>query len=166
MVIGKTYSSISKTEVFSKFSETQVLSTVFPEITTIPCVICSPLREDNKPSFSIYMSSNGHIHYKDLATRDSGGLLDLLCSYWKCNFNSALDNICMLMVNDTNVTIKPKQIKVFTQKELNTLSKIQVTIRPWRDYDYEYWASYGITKSTLGMPRYTLSHIRLLLKKT
>ena len=65
MVVGKTSSSISKTEIFSKFSETQVLCTVFPEITEIPCVINSPLRTDNHPSFSIYMSNTNHIMYKD-----------------------------------------------------------------------------------------------------
>ena len=47
MVVGKTYSSISKTEIFSKFSEVQVLTTVFPNITELPCLISSPLREDN-----------------------------------------------------------------------------------------------------------------------
>ena len=79
MIIGETSSSITKSEIFTKFSEVQVLSRVFPEIKEIPCVINSPLRVDNHPSFSIYMSDGGHIYYKDFGdANERGGLLDLL----------------------------------------------------------------------------------------
>lgn len=150
MVIGKTSSSISKTEILSKFSEAQVLCTVFPEITEIPCIISSPLREDKHPSFSIYMNNSNHIRYKDYAKAGvQGGLIDLLCEYWKCTFNQALERICKLMIKDNNVIIKPKQIKTFTRKEVGKLSKLEVKVRPWRDYDYEYWASYGISRQWL-----------------
>lgn len=147
MVVGKTSSSISKTEIFSRFSETDVLCTVFPEITEIPCLICSPLRADNNPSFSVYMDNNNHIRFKDHGNQNvQGGLIDLLCKYWNCTFNQCIDRICTLMIKDTDITIKPKQIRTFTRKESDTLSKLQVTIRPWRDYDYAYWESYGITR--------------------
>lgn len=149
MVIGKTSSNISKTEIFSVFSEAQVLATVFPEITEIPCIISSPLRTDNHPSFSIYMSNGGHIRYKDHANNSQGGLLDLLCEYWRCTLNQALDRICKLMTKDKDIAIRPKHIKTFTRKEADSLTKIEVKVRPWRDYDYEYWASYGITKQWL-----------------
>ena len=150
MVVGKTSSSISKTEIFSRFSETDVLCTVFPEITEIPCLICSPLRADNNPSFSVYMDNNNHIRFKDHGNPNvQGGLIDLLCKYWNCTFNQCIDRICTLMIKDTDITIKPKQIRTFTRKESDTLSKLQVTIRPWRDYDYVYWESYGITRQWL-----------------
>lgn len=150
MVIGKTSSSISKTEIFNKVSETQVLSTVFPEITSIPCRISSPLRDDLHPSFSIYMDNGGHIRYKDHADSSvHGGLLDLLCAYWKCTFNQALEKICNLMILKSDVTIKPKQIRTFTRKEASSLTSIQVKVRPWRDYDYAYWESYGVSKKWL-----------------
>lgn len=149
MVIGKTSSNISKTEIFSVFSEAQVLATVFPEITEIPCIISSPLRTDNHPSFSIYMSNGGHIRYKDHANNSQGGLLDLLCEYWRCTLNQALDRICRMMTEGKDIAIRSKHIKTFTRKEADSLTKIEVKVRPWRDYDYEYWASYGITKQWL-----------------
>lgn len=150
MVVGNTSSSISKTEIFSKFSETQVLCTVFPDITEIPCLIHSPLRIDLKPSFSIYMDNNGHIRYKDHGDSSvHGGLIDLLCEYWKCSFNQVMDKVCKLMIKDEEILIKPKQIKTFTRHEVSLLSSVQVKVRPWRDYDYEYWASYGISKQWL-----------------
>ncbi len=166
MVIGKTSSNISKTEIFNKFSEAQVLSAVFPEVTQIPCVISSPLRKDEHPSFCFYMSEHNHIRYVDYAHPEvKGNLLDLLCEYWKCTFNQAMDKLCKLMVTDDNVTIKPKRIKTFTRKEAGSLTKIEVKVRPWRDYDYEYWASYGITKPWLKYAEiYPISH-KIVTKK-
>ena len=166
MVVGKTSSSISKTEIFNKFSETEVLCTVFPEITEIPCLICSPLRTDNNPSFSIYMDNNNHIRFKDHGNSGiQGGLIDLLCKYWNCTFNQCIDKICTLMIKESDITIKPKQIKTFTRKESDTLSKLQVTIRPWRDYDYEYWKSYGITRQWLKYAEiYPISY-KIITKK-
>jgi hypothetical protein len=150
MVVGKTSSSISKTEIFGKFSEAQVLSTVLPEVTEIPCVISSPLRKDEHPSFCFYMSDNNHVRYIDYANREvNGNLIDFLCEYWHCTFNQVLDKICSLMIKDGRITIKPKQIKTLTRKEADSLTKIEVKVRPWRDYDYEYWESYGITKQWL-----------------
>lgn len=166
MVVGKTSSSISKTEIFNKFSETEVLCTIFPEITEIPCLICSPLRTDSNPSFSIYMDNNNHIRFKDHGnTGIQGGLIDLLCKYWNCTFNQCIDKICTLMIKEGDITIKPKQIRTFTRKESDTLSKLQVTIRPWRDYDYEYWKSYGITRQWLKYAEiYPISY-KIITKK-
>jgi hypothetical protein len=150
MIVGQTSSSISKTEVFSKFTETQVLKAVFPEISEIPSLICSPLRVDNKPSFSVYMTDGGHIAWKDHAEpNERGGLMDLLCKYWKCTFNQALHKICKLPELKDEIVLKSKQIKTLTRKEASTLKKIEVKVRPWRDYDYEYWKSYGIEKQWL-----------------
>lgn len=160
MVVGKTSSSISKTEIFSKFSEAEVLTTVFPQVSSLPCVINSPLRRDEHPSFSLYINNNGNIRYKDFADRNEcGSLLDLLCKYWDCSFNHALDKIVELMPKKKDITIKPKQIKTLTRKEYNQLTKIQVTVRPWRDYDIEYWESYGITLKWLRYAEvYPISH--------
>ena len=168
MQIGKTSSSISKTEIFEKYSETQVLSAVFPEITEIPCRISSPFRVDNNPSFSIYMNDGGHIYYKDFGdTSSHGSLLDLLCRHWNCSFNQVFDKILevMLRQDSSDVTIKPKQMKVLTRRETNELTKIQVAVRPWRDYDIEYWKSYGVELQWLKYAEvYPISH-KIITKK-
>ena len=165
MIVGKTSSNISKNEIFDKFSESQILSSVFPEIVSLPCLMCSPLRQDKHPSFSIYMSNGGHIYYKDHATGERGGLLDLLCSYWNCTFNQVLDRLCTMLIGSGDITIKPKQIKTLTRKEADQLTKVQVVVRPWRDYDYEYWASYGVEKQWLKYAEiYPISH-KIVTKK-
>lgn len=150
MTIGETSSSISKDELFSKFSEAEVLTTVFPQIMALPCLMSSPFRKDEHPSFCIYMGSNQHVRYIDYAyPAERGGLLDLLCKYWSCSFRQVMDRLCSMLIAGNEVTIRPKQIKTLTRKEADLLTKVQVTVRPWRDYDYEYWESYGITPKWL-----------------
>ena len=130
-----------------------ILTAVFPEITSIPCKICSPFRADNNPSFSIYLDDNKHIRYKDFGESETkGSLLDLLCKKWNCSFYQVFDKILETMQKqekDADVTIKPKQVKLMTCKESSELTKIQVAVRPWRQYDLDYWQSYGITKPWL-----------------
>lgn len=165
MVVGQTSSSVTKADIFSQYSEAEILSSVFPEIKSLPCLINSPLRKDSHPSFSIYLTDGNHIRYKDHGElNESGSLLDLLCKYWGCTFNQALDKINhMLKGND--VTIKPKKIKTFTRKEADSNTKIQVAVRPWKDFDFEYWESYGITRKWLHYAEiYPISH-KIITKK-
>lgn len=165
MVVGKTNNSISKAEIFSVFKETEVLSSVFPEVRSLPCLINSPLRVDNNPSFSLFVDSKEHVRYKDFATGDKGGLLDLLCKYWNCTFSQCLEKISEMLIGKGNITIKPRQIRTFRRKESGSLTTIQVAVRPWRDYDYEYWASYGVEKKWLHYAEiYPISY-KIITKK-
>lgn len=159
MVVGCTSSTISKAEVFDSISEAEVLASVFPDIKSLPCLMCSPLRIDRKPSFSIYTSNSGHIYYKDHATGEKGSLLDLLCQYWRCTFRQALDRVANMALGKREIVIRPKHLKVLTRKEASRLTDIQVTVRPWRDYDYEYWSEYGVTPKALKYAEvYPISH--------
>lgn len=168
MIVGKTSTSISITELFERYSETQILTAVFPEITTIPCRIHSPFRIDKNPSFSIYMNNQNHICFKDFGDSSCrGGLLDLLCKKWNCTFNQVFDKILEVMNHKegSDVTLKMKHIKTLTRKETSELTKIEVKVRPWQQYDLDYWESYGITKSWLIHSEvYPISH-KIITKK-
>ena len=168
MIVGKTSSSISIPELFEKYSEVRILTTVFPEITTIPCRISSPFRTDNNPSFSIYMNNSHHICFKDHGDKDvRGGLLDLLCMKWNCTFNQVFDRILEVMSRAEGFapSVKMKQIKTLTRKESSELTKIEVKVRPWQQYDYDYWASYGVEKQWLKYANvYPISH-KIITKK-
>ena len=168
MIVGKTSTSISIPELFQKYSETQILTTVFPEITALPCKISSPFRVDSNPSFSIYLDNDRHIRFKDFGDSDTkGSLLDLLCKYWNCTFNQVFDKILGVMQqqNGSDVEFKMKQIKTLTRKESSELTKIEVKVRPWEKYDLEYWESYGITKQWLRYAEiYPISH-KIITKK-
>lgn len=168
MIVGKTSTSISIPELFEKYSEIQILTAAFPEITSIPCKISSPFRADSNPSFSIYMDDNKHIKFKDFGDSNvRGGLLDLLCKKWNCTFNQVFDKILELMAKQegTDVELRMKQIKTITRKESSELTKIEVKVRPWQKYDLEYWQSYGITKPWLIHSEvYPISH-KIITKK-
>lgn len=168
MVIGKTSSSMSLEELLDKYTEPEILSAVFPQITTLPCKINSPFREDNNPSFSIYLDDNKHVRFKDFGDSDvKGGLFDLLCKYWNCSFNQAFIRILDIMQqhDKTDVILRPKQLKTFTRKESSELTKIQVVVRPWRDYDLEYWNSYGISKKWLQYAEVYPIQYKIVVKK-
>ena len=168
MIIGKTSESISITELFEKYSEVSILKTVFPEITSIPCKIQSPFRTDNNPSFGIYLDDNKHIKFKDFGDSPcKGNLLDLLCKVWNCSFYQVFNKILEVMQKQegSDVTIKSKQIRMVTRKEASENTKIQVAVRKWEDYDYEYWKSYGVSKQWLHYAEiYPISH-KIITKK-
>jgi hypothetical protein len=169
MIVGKTSSSISISELFEKYSEVQILLAVFPEITSIPCKISSPFRTDSNPSFSIYLDDDKHIRFKDFGESETkGSLLDLLCKKWNCSFHQVFDRILEVMQKqekDTDTIVKPRQVKLMTRKESSELTKIQVAIRPWKDYDIAYWESYGISRQWLRYAEvYPISH-KIITKK-
>lgn len=152
MIVGKTSSSITIAELFERYSEIQILTAVFPEITSIPCRVCSPFRTDKNPSLSIYLDNDNHIKFKDFGDSSCyGGLLDLLCKKWDCSFRQVFGKILGVMQgkDSSDVAMKSKQVRMVTRKEASEQTKIQVAERAWKDYDYEYWASYGITKPWL-----------------
>lgn len=168
MQIGNTSSSITISELFNRYSETRILTTVFPEITQLPCKINSPLRKDNNPSFSIYLDVGKHVRFKDFGDPECrGGLLDLLCKYWKCTFNQVFHRILEVMQDQCHDGEKTKirQVKTLTRRESSSLSKIEVKVRPWQQYDYDYWASYGVEKQWLHYAEiYPISH-KVITKK-
>ena len=164
MVVGKTHKSVSKEDILEKYSESDILSYLFPTITQLPCLINSPLRPDKHPSFSIFVNSKGHIRYKDHATGDTGDIINLCQSYWNCNYKGVLNKLSQLQ-SSRDITIKSVTIDNHKSKLPHYLTTIQVKTRPWRDYDYEYWASYGVTKEWLKYADiYPISH-KIITKK-
>ena len=57
---------IDKEELFNKVNELDLLQ-YYLNITELPCVIHSPLREDKNPSFGLYIYSNNRVGYRDLS---------------------------------------------------------------------------------------------------
>ena len=114
------------------------------------------------------MNDGGHICFKDFGDPSChGSLLDLLCKFWNCSFNQVFDKILNVLTSQDSdeVTIKPKQVKVLTRREASELTKIQVAVRPWRDYDIEYWKSYGVELQWLKYAEvYPISH-KIITKK-
>jgi len=159
MTVGKTSRSITSDDVFSKCSEADIAGTYFG-VSRIPCKMSSPIRVDKHPSFSFYITETGHVYYKDYATGESGGIINLLQQYWNCSYTDVLCKIYDDMVCDKGVEILDKQpIKKSSVKVDYTKPDISVHIRDWKQYDIDYWGSYGITLKWLEYANvYPISH--------
>jgi hypothetical protein len=124
----------------------------------IPSLINSPLRQDSKPSFSIYRGRRG-IKFFDFATGDKGSIYDLLMIMFNKNFKEVMD-----MINQdfhTKIYTHPtyqKNGKTEGIVEESTVD-IKVAARDWMPHDIEYWESFGISQKWLKYADvYPISH--------
>ena len=160
MAISKGKSSVSLDDILSKVTEADILS-YYLGVTEVPTIINSPLRQERRPSFGLYSSDGVRIFYTDLATKDSGGLFDLLGKMWNCSFKEVLTRVN----EDISKFCGGANIHSYTPcavRSTNSYNKdtdLQCKVRDWRSYDIEYWASYGITLEWLKYAEvYPISH--------
>lgn len=160
MAISKGKSSVSLDDILSKVTEADILS-YYLGVTEVPTIINSPLRQDRRPSFGLYSSDGVRIFYTDFATKDNGGLFDLLGKMWNCSFKEVLTRVN----EDISKFCGGANIHSYTPcavRSINSYNKdtdLQCKVRDWRSYDIEYWASYGITLEWLKYAEvYPISH--------
>lgn len=159
MTVGSTYATVTTDELFEKVSETEVLSCVFPDIRTLPCLIRSPLREDKKPSFSLYVTGDNHVRYHDFATGDGGNIVDLLSRLWNISYRECVGKLYNENFHGGGISVRTtSEGRIKVRKPGST--KIDVRIREWEDYDADYWKSYGCDMELVRRAEvYPLSHI-------
>jgi len=153
-------SSISINEITNKISEFQILS-YYLGVPEIPYIMNSPLRVDNKPSFGLYSKDRKRIFYIDFSTGDKGGVIDLLSSLWNTKYEKTL----MRIYSDIPKILEKSDVKLISKKRITTTIEsskkvdLQCKIRNWKDYDLEYWKSYGISLEWLKYAEiYPISH--------
>lgn len=160
MAFSKGSNSVSLEDILDKVSEADILS-YYLGVTEVPCVINSPLRRDNRPSFGLYSIDGKRVYYTDLSTRDRGGLFDLLGNMWNCSYKEVLTKISKDISKFHDSTNVHRYIPC-TVRNANTYNRntdLQCKVRDWRDYDIEYWASYGISLEWLKYAEvYPVSH--------
>jgi hypothetical protein len=127
-------------------------------ITTIPCVIVSPLREESKPSFSIYSNDGVKVHFLDFATRERGSIFDLLCKMYHMNFADLIPMIYKDFKYRTKSGVAGAK-SVFKSIVNKEWTDVKVSVREWQQHDIEYWESYGISLEWLKYANvYPISH--------
>lgn len=158
MAIRVGNSSVCLEDVLGRVSEVDILSH-YCNITEIPCVINSPLREDKSPSFGLHTSDGRKIHWVDYATNDRGGTFDLLMKMWNCSYTECLNKVYNEMIKQSVVPTKTTFCTINITHKYNTNVKLQCKVREWKDYDISYWESYGITLPWLKWAEvYPISH--------
>lgn len=149
-------STESMPEIVKRVSRIDLLSH-FLGINSLPALINSPLRnDDNNPSFFIFSPDGNNVFYRDYATGDTGDIYDLLQAVEHKSFSELIG----IIVNE----------KKFQKTDFHNISSqgkcakkasvdIKVKTRDWKEYDIEYWKSYGISLQWLKYAEvYPISH--------
>lgn len=158
--------SVSLEDILTTVSELDILNYYF-KIDNIPCIISSPLRLDNHPSFGLYSIDGKKIHWTDLATKDRGGVFDLLGKYWKKSYSDVLIHIFNDLPNitKTNICNITSKSKIISTKEYVSNIDLQCKVREWKQHDLEYWQSFGINIKWLKYADiYPISH-KIIIKE-
>lgn len=162
-MIGK--GSKSKEPYLNLSNLTQAdIAAYYLNIKSIPSLIHSPLRRDSKPSFALYCPKGTEVNYKDFSTGESGTIWTLLTKMWNCSVAEAAAKV----YNDLGDKSYGTKIGVggyMTRHcKVNSQIDLQCKVREWRDYDLEYWDSYGISLKWLKYADiYPISH-KIIIK--
>lgn len=155
-----TKSSVSRSDILANVRDEDILAFYF-NIKELPCLINSPFRKDENPSFVFFTGNSGDVLFKDLANGDSGNIWVALGKLWSTDEYTVLQKVYSdIKDNRLKTTVFNGKVTRKLQRDRKHKSHIDVTVREWRDYDIEYWASYGIKKSWLDYAEiYPISHI-------
>lgn len=147
-------------EVLNVTSEIDIAS-FYLGIDSIPAIINSPLRVDVNPSMGIFSPDGVKVKYIDFGTRDSGDIFNLLMRMWGVSLNEVCARICndfSRFRGSVSVTRSIPSCRV-TGIGKHSDSELKCKVREWRDYDIEYWSSYGISLEWLKYAEvYPVSH--------
>lgn len=162
-MFAKGENSITIDEILDKVSEESILF-YYLGITKIPCLINSPFRKDNKPSFGIWSPDGYTIAYTDFSTKEQGNLYQLLGQLWELSYRELLlkiyNDIPKMTTKNSNINTCKSQSRKYKQSLINRYySSLECKTRDWEKHDIEYWGSYGITIKWLKYAEvYPISH--------
>ena len=112
----------------------------------------SPLRKDNQPTCSFYRNNKGELIFHDFSGQFHGNFISVVMYKFQCSYGKALG----IIANDFGIVKRPKlQVNPPLIKYTNTSFKetsgsiIQVELKEFEQYELDWWARYGITKSIL-----------------
>lgn len=145
---------VSTTKILSKLTDDQIFSYYVGDYSRS---MCSPLRKDSVPSFSVYHSSlHNKLYYKDHATGDFGDCFDIVRQL----FQTSLIGACAIINNDFELgfrnpdnieKIPPTRAIAKSNVILPKTKELGCKFRPWYQCDTDFWtARYGLTEQQLA----------------
>lgn len=108
--------------------------------------ISSPLRVDNNPSWSLYVSKSGQIMWKDFGTSKSGNVITFVREIFNLTHKSAINKIYDDLVRNKGLrksNSKKPNVSNYEKK------RIIVNKRRWSNTDTKYWKQYFLTREDL-----------------
>lgn len=147
---------------------TQVqITSYYLGVKDIPCIICSPLRRDEKPSMGIYSPNGTEVNFIDFGTGERGSIFTLLRKMWNTSFADTLKKIYedfARFFSSVSVRASIPSCRIVGNPDHSRSVDMQCKVREWRDYDIEYWESYGVPLKWLKYADvYPISH-KIIIK--
>jgi len=120
--------------------------------------MCSPLRKDKSPSFTIFRHNSGKFFFKDFSTGDTGDCFTFLTKMFglkRFDTYRLVDNDFQLGISTRSFMAPTKQYVGKHVKELENIedssTTIQIKSRPWNSKeDKTFWSKYGICCNILN----------------
>lgn len=148
--------------ILSQVAETDILN-YYIGVESLPTVINSPLRKDNKPSFGLVLADNYKVRYTDYSTGEKGGLFNLLENLWKLPFKDVIIKIyedLPQILSKASGICKGNYIAYNKSISYHDGTQLKVAIRSWKSHDLDYWKLYGISLEWLKFGKvFPISHI-------
>ena len=141
--------NLTKEYILSKINEEEIWSHYGVPITK--GLFCSKLRNDKNPTCALNRTKSGRLMMKDFGTNWYGDCFAYVSELFHTSFTEAL----VIIANDFNLIktdLKKNKAKIeYTGEkiELKSTAIIQVEIRPFQQYELDWWAKQGITEKTL-----------------
>ena len=160
MAFSKGNTSVTMQEIKENISDSEIAS-YYLDIKSLPCVILSPIREEEHPSFGLHTNKSGRIYWTDFATKERGDLYGLLSIMWNCSLKKVIERICKDFNSFYNTSIITSYTKTKKVAKIKIKQKIELTckVRKWEKHDVEYWESYGVPLKWLKYAEvYPISH--------
>lgn len=151
--------SVSLQDVLDVTTEADIASR-YLGVQAIPCVMQSPLRQDNHPSFGVYSPDGVEVNYIDFSTHEGGRIFTLLTRMW----NTSFEEVCVRIYNDfsraqsaSNIGIRSSRVPIRRSGPSNV--RMECRVREWLSHDIAYWQSFGISLEWLKYAEvYPISH--------
>lgn len=142
---------ITKEFLLSKNSEETYMS-YYLGIPVKKGLFKSPLRNDHHTTCSFFRGHSGNLYFKDFATGQCLTFEGVVMAKYNCTYHNALKIIAKDFgyIQDANKReVHKPEIKVQPKFESEKETFIQVEIKDFSESELKWWASFGISESTL-----------------
>ena len=155
---GSKVVELSDDEILSRITCIDIFAYYIGKDFKMGRAMCSPLRKDKSPSFTVFRHNSGKFFFKDFSTGDSGDCFTFLTKmYGLKRFDTyrLVDNDFQLGISTKSFTAPTKKhigehLKEYENVEPSSTT-IQIKSRPWNNKeDKTFWSKYGICCNILN----------------
>ena len=147
------YNTLSSELILNRVSEYQIFAYYIPKL-QLNTAICSPLREDDIASFSVfYASTLDKLLFRDFATKEKGDCFVFVSRLFGLDYYGALRKVANdFGLIDSDIVGRKKKIKIPKDIDYKDKSRVHIGIKmqEFTPRDIHFWEQFGINKSTLN----------------